>query len=382
MNPLRHLAALGQSVYLDEIGRRMLRGGDLARRIAEDGLHGVTSNPAIFAQAISATGDYDAAIADLAADGLGVEAIYETLAIEDVQDAADLFRETFERSDGEHGYVSLEVSPELADDADATVAEARRLWRALARPNVFVKVPGTHAGLAAIRRLTAEGVNLNVTLLFGLPRYQAVADAYLDGLEDRRQAGAPLHTVSSVASFFLSRIDVAIDPLLDAVAADPTRPDDDRARARRLRGRAAVASAKRAAVIHAERFGGERFAELAALGARPQRLLWASTGVKDPTYPATAYVEPLVGAGTITTLPRATLDAYRASGAPAPRLHDGLGDAAKDLRALADLGIDLDAITHRLEREGIDAFVAPYRSLLAAIEATAASAARRRSSAT
>jgi len=381
MNPLRHLAALGQSVYLDELSRGLLRSGGLRRLIADDGLHGVTSNPAIFDQAISGSDAYADAIADLASDSDDPEAIYETLALEDVQDAADLFRETFQRSDGEHGYVSLEVSPLLADDSDATIAAARQLWRALDRPNVFIKVPGTSAGLTAIRRLTAEGVNLNVTLLFGLPRYGAVADAYLAGLEDRQAAGEPLHHVTSVASFFLSRIDSAVDPLLDAIASDGTSTGEARELARALRGQVAIASAKRAFVIFHERFGGERFAALAAHGARPQRLLWASTGVKDPAYAETAYVEPLIGPGTITTLPRATLDAYRAAGQPEPRLSDGLEAAARTLRSLDGLGIDLDAITRQLEREGIDKFVAPYRALLTTVERVA-SAARRRSSAT
>lgn len=379
MNPLRQLAALGQSVYLDEISRGALRSGALRRLIASDGLHGVTSNPAIFEQAIAKSGDYDDAILDLAGDGQDAERIYETLALEDIQDAADLFADVYRQSDGEHGYVSLEVSPLLADDTEATIAEARRLWQALDRPNVFIKVPGTAAGLPAIRQLTAEGINLNVTLLFALPRYQAVADAYLAGLEDRLATGAPLHGVMSVASFFLSRIDVAIDPLLDAIAADAADAEAERARA--LRGQSAIASAKRAYVIYAERFSGERFAALAAHGARPQRLLWASTGVKDPAYAATHYIEPLIGPATITTLPSATLDAYRASGDPAPRLTDAVEQAARALRDLTELGVDIDDVTRRLEREGVEKFVAPYRSLLDTIT-SAASRVRRRNSAT
>lgn len=364
MNPLRHISALGQSVYLDEISRTMLRDGDLQRLIRDDGLHGVTSNPAIFAKAIDGSDAYADAIADLAGEGRSVEAIFETLAIEDIQDAADLFADLYRNSDGQHGYVSLEVSPRLAHDEQATIAEATRLWRELARPNVFIKVPGTAAGLGAIRRLTAEGVNLNVTLLFGLPRYQAVAEAYLAGLEDRLAAGEPLHGLASVASFFLSRIDVAIDPVLDDLAAGGGEVGE---RAAALRGRAAIASAKRAFVIYHERFGGERFAALAAHGARPQWLLWASTGVKDPRYPATMYVEPLIGASTITTLPRETLDAYRREGDPKPRLADDLEAAARTLRELADLGIDLDAVTRRLEEEGVAKFVEPFDALLQTI---------------
>jgi transaldolase len=365
MNPLRRLAALGQSVYLDEIGRGMLRDGGLRRLIEEDDLHGVTSNPAIFEKAIAQSHDYDDAIAELARAGLDVEAIYETLAVDDIRAAADLFAETYRRSGGAHGYVSLEVAPRLADDTAGTIAEAHRLWTWLDRPNVFVKVPGTEAGLAAIEQLTADGVNLNVTLLFGLDRYAAVAEAYLRGLERRAAEGLPLDSIASVASFFLSRIDVAVDAALDRLASEE---------ARRLRGRAAVASAKGAWGRYRSAFESERFAHLAARGARPQWLLWASTGTKDPAYPPTKYVEPLVGAPTVTTLPRETLDAYRTLGAPALTLDDDLTGAARDLADLRRLGIDLDAVTARLEREGVAKFVAPFDALLASLRRAAAAA--------
>jgi transaldolase len=371
MNPLRKLAQLGQSVYLDELGRGMLRRGDLARLIDEDGIHGVTSNPAIFEKSIARTKDYDDAIAALVAKGLDVAEVYETLAIEDIQEAADLFAAQYRASDGRHGYVSLEVAPALAHDAEGTIAEARRLWRRLDRPNVFVKVPGTEAGLEAVERLTGEGVNVNVTLLFSLQRYAEVAEAYLRGLEGRAERGEPLHTIASVASFFLSRIDVAVDPELDRIAA-AGGPRAERAAA--LRGTAAIASAKGAWQRYRAAFGGERFARLAALGARPQWLLWASTGTKDPAYAPTMYVEPLIGADTVTTLPRDTLDAYREQGAPAPRLEEGLDDAAAHLDALADLGIDLDAVTADLEREGVDKFVQPFDALLNALRDAVAAA--------
>ncbi len=371
MNPLRQLAQLGQSVYLDELGRGMLRTGDLARLIDEDGLHGVTSNPAIFEKAIARTDHYDEAIADLAKSGIDVVEIYETLVIEDIQNAADLFRERYRASDGRHGYVSLEVAPDLAHDAEGTVAEARRLWQLLDRPNVFVKVPGTEAGLAAIEQLTSEGINVNVTLLFGLDRYADVAEAYLRGLEARAERGEPLDAIASVASFFLSRIDVAIDPVLDRIAeAGGARGDQARA----LRGTAAVASAKGAWQRYRQTFGGERFARLAALGARPQWLLWASTGTKDPAYPATKYVEPLIGADTVTTLPRETLDAYRAQGEPELRLEEGLDAAAAQLAELAELGIDLDAVTATLEREGVAKFVEPFDALMEALREAVAEA--------
>lgn len=371
MNPLRQLAQLGQSVYLDEIGRGMLRDGDLARLIEEDALHGVTSNPAIFEKAIARTNDYDDAIAALATGSSDVVALYETLAVEDVQTAADLFAERYRASGGRHGYVSLEVAPDLADDTAGTIAEARRLWQRLGRPNVFIKVPGTEAGLEAIEQLTREGINVNVTLLFGLRRYADVAEAYLRGLEARAARGERLDKIASVASFFLSRIDVAIDPELDRLAA---AGGPRGAKAKALRGTAAIASAKGAWQRYREAFGGERFARLAALAARPQWLLWASTGTKDPTYPATMYVEPLIGADTVTTLPRETLDAYRAQGEPALRLGEGLDAAAAQLAELSELGIDLDAVTATLEREGVAKFVQPFDALMDALREAVANA--------
>ncbi len=371
MNPLKRLSELGQSVYLDEISRGMIEDGDLRRLIEEDGLDGVTSNPAIFEKAMVHSDDYDEAIAELAHRGLSVTQVYETLAIEDVQAAADLFAERHRASLGQHGYVSLEVIPSLAHDVEGTIEEARRLWAQLDRPNVFVKVPGTTAGLTAFETLTREGINVNVTLLFGLERYAAVADAYVRALAWRAERGEPLHAIQSVASFFLSRIDVAVDARLDALIAEG---GSHAAQAKALRGKAGIASAKGAWERYTEIFGGERFAELAALGARPQRLLWASTGTKDPAYPDTMYVEPLIGAPTVTTLPRDTLDAYRDHGDPALRLTDGLEEARSQLHALADVGIDLDEVTAALEREGVEKFVKPFDALLAALEGTLAQA--------
>lgn len=371
MNPLLRLARLGQSVYLDEISRDLVRGGGLRRLIDEDGLRGVTSNPAIFEKAIAHSKDYDDTIADLARSGLPVVEIYEALAVQDVQEAADLFADGHRASGGDDGYVSLEVSPLLADDTEGTMEEARRLWQRLARPNVFIKVPGTEAGIAAIRQLSYEGINLNVTLLFGLPRYRQVAEAYLAGLEQRRQEGLPLDGIASVASFFLSRIDVAIDPQLDRLAE---QGGEQAELARSLRGQVAIASAKGAWQVYQELFGpgAAAFEPLAKAGARPQWLLWASTGTKDPSYPDTHYVEPLIGATTVTTLPRETLDAYRDHGRPALRLDEGLAEAAAQLAALASLGIDLDQVTEQLEREGVEKFVKPFEALLGALERSVA----------
>lgn len=369
MNPVKRLQEFGQSVYLDEIRRSWLVDGTLARLIAEDGLHGVTSNPAIFAKAITQSHDYDAAIAAHAAAGDGVAATYESLVVEDIQNAADEFRQVYDESGGRFGLVSLEVSPELADDTAGTITEGRHLWRRLARPNVFIKVPATQAGLGAITALTRDGVNVNVTLLFGLERYRQVIEAYLTGLEQRVADGASIAGVISVASFFLSRIDALLDPRLDEVAGSGSA---QAATARSLRGAVAVASAKLAYADYQAAFGAPgdwsaRFAPLAAQGAQPQRLLWASSGTKDPTYSDVKYVEPLIGPDTINTLPLATLDAYRDHGEPADRVTDGVAEARAAIASLPAVGIDLLAATDSLERDGVGLFVKPFRGLLDAL---------------
>jgi len=370
MNPLRRLQEFGQSAYLDEIRRSWLSDGKLARLIADDGLHGVTSNPAIFAKAITQSHDYDAAIAAHAAAGDDVVTTYESLVIEDIQNAADAFRQVFDESGGRFGLVSLEVSPELADDAAGTVAEAEHLWQRLARPNVFIKVPATQAGLEAISALTRAGINVNVTLLFGLERYRQVIESYLTGLEQRVADGKPIAGMISVASFFLSRIDVLLDPRFDEIAASGSAQAD---KARSLRGTIAIASAKLAYASYRDAFGAPgswsaRFAPLAALGAEPQRLLWASTGTKDPSYPDTKYVEPLIGPDTINTLTLDTINAYRDHGQPADRITDDSDAAREAIAALPELGIDLLAATEELERDGVSKFVTPFRGLLKTLE--------------
>lgn len=369
MNPLKRLQDFGQSIYLDEIRRAWLSDGTLARLIADDGLHGFTSNPAIFAKAITQSHDYDAAIAAHAAAGDDVATTYEGLVIQDIQNGADAFRQVFDESGGRFGLVSLEVSPELADDVAGTIAEARHLWQRLARPNVFIKVPATQAGIEAIRALTREGINVNVTLLFGLERYRQVVEAYLTGLEQRVADGNSITGVISVASFFLSRIDVLLDPRFDEIAASGSAKAD---KARTLRGTVAIASAKLAYSLYQEAFGApgawsRRFAPLAALGAEPQRLLWASTGTKDPSYPDTKYVEPLIGPDTINTLPLDTLTAYRDHGRPAARITDDLGAARAVIAALPALGVDLPAATDELERDGVKKFITPFRGLLGSL---------------
>ena len=367
MNPLKRLQEFGQSVYLDEIRRSWLNDGKLKGLIDDDGLRGVTSNPAIFHKAITGSSDYAEAIARHSAAGDSTAATYEALVINDIQDAADLFRETYDTSGGRFGFVSLEVSPELANDTAMTVAEGRHLWDLLDRPNVFIKVPATVAGLGAITELTRDGINVNVTLLFGLERYEGVIDAYLSGLEQRVADGKPIANVNSVASFFLSRIDVLIDPQLDDLAA---KGGADATKAKALRGKAAIASAKLAYEIYLRHFGvgAERFNKLRSHGAKVQRLLWASTGTKDPSYSDTKYVEPLIGQDTINTLPLDTLEAYRDHGDPAERVTDGLDDARRTVTDLSSLGIELLDVANELEEEGISKFVKPFRNLLETIE--------------
>ena len=359
MNPLKKLQDYGQSVYMDEIRRSMMHDGYLKTLIERDGLRGVTSNPAIFEKAIAQSNEYDDAISKAASQGNSVEQIYEDTVVQDIQDAADLFRALYNENDGKYGYVSLEVSPKLAHDTQGTIEEARHLWKRLDRPNVFIKVPGTAEGLPAITQLTGEGISLNVTLLFGLERYRDVAEAYIAGLEQRANAGESIERVASVASFFLSRIDVMVDKMLDEKAQG-----EHAELAKRLRGNIAIASAKQAYQIYKEVFGSERFEALKAKGARPQRVLWASTSTKDPSFKDTMYVEALIGPETINTLPTDTLDAYRDHGEPAERIEDGADEAAQQLKDLKKLGIDLDDITQKLEDEGVDKFIKPFDSLM------------------
>jgi len=358
-NPLRELARLGQSVWLDDIRRGWLQDGTLTRLIEDDGLAGLTSNPAIFAKSIETGREYESEIGTLARQGLTPGAIYETLALEDVRAAADLLRPVYEGWDGGDGFVSLEVSPHLADDTTATLQEARRLWRAFDRPNAMIKVPGTSAGLAAIQALITEGINVNVTLLFGLARYGEVVHAFMSGLEQRAKNAAPLERVASVASFFVSRIDTLADARLDALGTE---------QARELRGKAATASAQLAFDAQREWIAGDRWKRLAARGARPQRLLWASTSTKDPTYPDTKYVEALIGPRTVNTMTRSTLDAYRDHGEPRVRVTDDLDRARAALAGLRQLGIDPEEVSRQLEREGVRKFTEPFDELQATLE--------------
>jgi transaldolase len=367
-NPLRRLEQFGQSVWLDYIRRRMITSGELQRLIDEDGLKGITSNPAIFEKAIAGSNDYDEAIRALVRENKSVPEIYHELTVADVQMAADVFRPLYERLDGRDGFVSLEVNPHLARDTEGTVAEARQLWEAVNRPNILIKVPGTQEGLPAITRLISEGINVNVTLLFGLPRYEQVAEAYIAGLEARLAKGGSLPRLASVASFFLSRIDVLLDPILEKMA---TSGGDRGEKAQDIVGEVAIACAKMAYAIYKQLFAGQRFKNLAAQGARSQRVLWASTSTKNPAYPDVKYVEPLIGPDTVNTLPLETLEVYRDHGDPAPRLTEGLDRAAAILESLPkpQLYIDLNQVSQRLEDEGIDKFNKPYDNLMKTLEA-------------
>ena len=364
MNPLRKLHEFGQSIWLDFIRRDLMTSGRLERLIRDDGLRGMTSNPKIFEEAISESDHYDAVIKRLAEEGCTAEEAYERLTVEDVQMAADVFRPVYDESEGHDGFVSYEVSPHLARDTARTVEEARRLWKTIDRPNILIKVPGTLEGLPAIRRLIGEGINVNVTLLFGLPRYGQVAEAYIAGLEDRLKQGQPLNSVASVASFFLSRIDVLVDPMLEKIMPQGGNPA---MLARELRGQTAIASARLAYQIYKKLFDEERFKKLRDQGAVPQRLLWASTSTKNPDYSDVKYVEPLIGPNTVNTVPLETLEAYRDHGDPMPRLEEEVTRAREAFDGLAKLQIDIDQVTQQLEDEGVQKFIKPYDALLATL---------------
>jgi transaldolase len=367
-NPLRELERYGQSNWYDSLRRGMIASGELERCIREDGLKGLTTNPAIYEKAIGSSGDYDAELARLLTDGdLDAKAVYETLAIHDIQAAADLLRPVYERASRRDGYVSLEVSPVAARDERATLEEARRLWRAVGRENVMIKVPGTPEAVPAIRRLLTEGVNVNVTLLFAREAYRRVADAHLAALEDRLGRGEDVSHVASVASFFVSRIDAMVDARLDALASRAA--DDVRRRAKALRGRIAIANATLAYQDWKALVATDRWARLREAGAMPQRLLWASTSTKDPRYRDVYYVEELIGPETVDTMPPATFDAFRDHGRVAATLEDDVAGARAALAELEVLGIPLDQVTERLLEDGVRLFAEPFAKLLATIDA-------------
>ena len=351
-NPLIELQKLGQSIWYDNIRRGLLTSGELKGMMDAGEIVGVTSNPAIFEKAIAGSTDYDEAMTSRLREDphVGPGSLYERLVIEDIQTTADLLAPVYEKTDGVDGYVSVEVSPRLAHDTDGTIAEARRFFAAINRPNVMVKVPATPEGLPAITALIGEGININVTLMFSLQDFLDVSEAYLSGLEKLVHSGGDLKRIASVASFFVSRVDAAVDKLL---------PDDSP-----LRGKIAIANAKTAYMRFKETYKGERFVGLKNRGARVQRLLWASTGVKNPHYRDVMYVEELIGPDTVSTVPPATLDAFRDHGQPRLSLTENLGETPKQLAALKGLGIDLEAVTQRVKDEGVDLFERPFDSLM------------------
>ncbi len=362
-NPLNQLRELGQSIWLDYI-RRDLFDGELARLIEEDDLAGMTSNPTIFEGAISDSDLYDE---DIRSAGSGVEpdVVFERLAVADVQRAADHFRPLYDSTEGKDGFVSIEVRPSLAYDADGTAEEVRRLWEACDRPNVMVKIPGTYEGLPAIYRSLLDGININITLLFSVGRYHEVMDAWFSALEERVERHLPVDRLASVASFFVSRVDSMVDKRLDQVIEAETGNKHELAE--RLKGQIAIANARLAYQAFEERVQAPRFAALAAAGARVQRPLWASTSTKNPDYSDVYYVDSLIGPETVNTLPPKTLDAFREHGDPVVRIYEDRKECQEMIGELSHLGIDFDDVTQELEKEGVSKFAASYDQLLETI---------------
>jgi len=362
-NRLLHLKRLGQSPWLDHLSRELVRSGRLRRLVDQDGLGGVTSNPAIFEKSIGAGRDYDDEIVALARQGLSAAQVFDRLAIDDVRAACDVLAPVYLGSGGEDGFVSIEVDPAAAYDTELTVAEAHRLFAGVDRPNVMVKIPGTREGVPAVRRCLADGLNINITLLFSVAQYEAVAEAYLDALEERLTRDETIRGTSSVASLFVSRVDTLVDRELDArlgAAEDPA----ERRRLEGLRGRAAVANAKTVYERFAALLTARRWQLLAPAGGKVQRLLWASTGTKDPAYPDTLYVDELIGPQSVTTLPEATLSAFKAHGTPARTVDRHVEDAHRTLRELAGLGLDMEEVGRRLQHEGVELFLDAYRGVV------------------
>jgi transaldolase / glucose-6-phosphate isomerase len=366
MNPLRSLNHYGQVVWLDFLSRRFIADGSLKRLIDEDGLAGATSNPSIFEKAIIGSRDYDA---ELIADGdPDNRALFERIAVEDVRNAADVLRPVYDATGHRDGYISIEVSPDLAMNADATVEEARRLWRSVGRDNLMIKVPATTPGLAAIRRLTGDGINVNITLLFSQEVYEGVVEAYLGGLEDLVARGGDPDKVASVASFFVSRIDTAVDKLIEARLGQTT-DTAERLALTSIRGKVAISNAKLAYQRYKRFFAGPRWEALRAKGARTQRLLWASTGTKNPEYSDVLYVEELIGPDTINTMPLATMDAFRDHGKLRASLEEDVQGARQVMATVEQRGISLDQITAKVLDEGMGLFTDAMDKVLNAIAA-------------
>lgn len=370
-NPLNELARLGQAIWHDNIERKLIVSGELKRLIDEDSLSGVTSNPAIFEKAIAGSDLYADQLRELAEKKRSAVEIYEALAIRDIQMAADTLAGVYDRTGGADGFVSLECSPLLANDTAATIDEARRLWKLLDRKNVMIKIPGTAAGMPAIEQCTFEGININITLLFSLHAYEQTIEAYIRGMERRVAENKPVNNISSVASFFVSRIDTAVDKELER-RIEQTTDEAEQTKLRSLQGRIAIANAKIAYQRYKKVFHGDRFAALKQKGARVQRPLWASTSTKNPVYPDVYYVEALIAPETIDTLPPATLAAFRDHGRPRITIEDDLHDARASLTRLEEVGISLDQVTAHVLADGVRLFVEPFEKLLKTIESRAA----------
>ncbi len=366
-NPLRRLRELGQSVWYDYIRRDLITTGRLETLVREDALAGMTSNPTIFQKAIAETDLYDEDIRKLAGEGKSTAEIFEGLAVADIQSAADVFRPVFDASGGDDGFVSIEVAPQLARDTEGSVAEAHRLWRECGRENVMVKIPATAEGIPAIRKCLAEGININITLLFSVERYREVMEAYLSAMEERVSRAAPVAKIRSVASFFVSRVDTNADKKLDALIKE-AKSDREKQPAKGLRGRLAIANARIAYEAFEGVFREARFAALRKRGVALQRPLWASTSTKDPAYPDLYYVEALIAADTVDTLPPETLEAYRDHGDPKIRIAEDLAGARHVFDGLRDVGIDEKRIFRELEEEGVRKFSDSYVALLKALE--------------
>lgn len=366
-SPLTAIQALGQSVWMDFMSRRFAFGGELKQRIEQDDLRGCTSNPTIFDAAIRQSADYDEDMQQLARAGRDANAIYDELTAADIRQALDLFRGTYDSTEGLDGYVSLEVSPLLAREGEATAAEARLLWDRLDRPNAMIKIPGTPEGLSAIEESLFAGVNVNVTLLFSVAAYEKVAHAYIRALKRRVEAGLPIDRIASVASFFVSRIDTEVDKRIDKALAN----EKDASRSEELagfKGKLAIANAKAAYAAFLRIFGSDEFAALKAKGARVQRVLWASVGTKNPAYPDTLYIDELIGPDTVSTMPPETFNATKDHGKARPALLDGLNEACVTIERLNELGIDFNDVTDALLDDGIKKFAQSFEQLMESVE--------------
>ncbi len=366
-NPLRELKALGQSVWLDDIDRGHLRSGAFGRLIEQDGLTGATGNPTIFEHSITHDTTYDEQMQQLLREGKAPKEIYEALAMTDERMVADLLRPTYDRTEGQDGFVSIEVSPYLAQDTEGTLAEVRRFWQAIDRPNLMVKIPSTPAGIPAIRQALAEGININITLIFSRENYRQVAEAYLAALEERLAVGKDISHIASVASFFVSRVDVLVDQLIE----NKRKATGDHAEQQKLKallGQAAIGNARLAYQEFKGLFNTPRFEALKQRGAHVQRPLWASTGAKNPAYRDVLYVEELIGPNTVNTMPLKTLESFRYHGRVRLSIEENLSQAQADLAALEEVGIHYDQVTRQLQEEGVQKFIASFQKLFQCIE--------------